>query len=432
MSEKISYHKYLKYKNKYLALRKKLFQKKGGAKNTVPMELFKNIDLENIEYIHISAHGSVGDHIRFEMYNGTEIFTFSEVGKPMLVKSGDLGIKLNKYINDFLENGNTFIEKNTEKTLSEMGKVFFASENISERNIELKILLDKINPSEIKNRFCKPGQPSVVVNNMTFNFDDTDLDMKKLFGIYFIYKNIKGSRKNTIFFDADKVLRNIIYYKLFDESESNKTTLEKLVMFFDKIHKHKYIINSCRSYSNKVIVDEVFYYMNILYNIYPNLKLKAAINVCLKKIGKKISLSEEKYKLIKEFIYKMIESNINPLREKRTTIDPSTLSQEFLNQKTDYDLFMFVSMKNSIGKISGITTLRSMSNMTENPVIFNKSELLGLEQEKLCNYDLCTNFISGKVPPLQTCSRCKLVYYCNIDHQRKDWMTHKLVCVKTT
>ncbi|KNZ73165.1 hypothetical protein J132_01000 [Termitomyces sp. J132] len=30
----------------------------------------------------------------------------------------------------------------------------------------------------------------------------------------------------------------------------------------------------------------------------------------------------------------------------------------------------------------------------------------------------------------QTCSKCKLVKYCSVDHQRKDWEEHRRVCVK--
>jgi hypothetical protein len=30
----------------------------------------------------------------------------------------------------------------------------------------------------------------------------------------------------------------------------------------------------------------------------------------------------------------------------------------------------------------------------------------------------------------QTCSKCKLVKYCSLEHQKKDWEEHRRVCAK--
>jgi hypothetical protein len=32
--------------------------------------------------------------------------------------------------------------------------------------------------------------------------------------------------------------------------------------------------------------------------------------------------------------------------------------------------------------------------------------------------------------PGQTCSKCKLVKYCSLEHQKKDWDEHRRVCAK--
>jgi hypothetical protein len=44
--------------------------------------------------------------------------------------------------------------------------------------------------------------------------------------------------------------------------------------------------------------------------------------------------------------------------------------------------------------------------------------------------DVCA--VCGSVEDLKRCSRCKKVSYCSIDHQKKDWTTHKKTCGKTT
>lgn len=36
-----------------------------------------------------------------------------------------------------------------------------------------------------------------------------------------------------------------------------------------------------------------------------------------------------------------------------------------------------------------------------------------------------------KNPESKKCSACKLVFYCGIDHQKKDWPLHKLECGKS-
>ena len=40
----------------------------------------------------------------------------------------------------------------------------------------------------------------------------------------------------------------------------------------------------------------------------------------------------------------------------------------------------------------------------------------------ICNYGYC-NYRDTKY-----CSRCKTVSYCSKDHQKKDWIIHKLIC----
>ena len=44
--------------------------------------------------------------------------------------------------------------------------------------------------------------------------------------------------------------------------------------------------------------------------------------------------------------------------------------------------------------------------------------------------DVCS--VCGSTSDLKRCSRCKKVSYCCIEHQKKDWTTHKKLCGKTS
>ena len=41
---------------------------------------------------------------------------------------------------------------------------------------------------------------------------------------------------------------------------------------------------------------------------------------------------------------------------------------------------------------------------------------------------VCDNKDCDNKGPTKNCSRCKLVYYCSRDCQKKDWKTHKTDC----
>lgn len=47
-----------------------------------------------------------------------------------------------------------------------------------------------------------------------------------------------------------------------------------------------------------------------------------------------------------------------------------------------------------------------------------------LETSKCCNYPGC------KSVSKQRCSRCKIVYYCSVEHQKQNWSLHKVSCNK--
>ena len=42
----------------------------------------------------------------------------------------------------------------------------------------------------------------------------------------------------------------------------------------------------------------------------------------------------------------------------------------------------------------------------------------------------CCNFPGCEALSNQRCSRCKLVYYCSIEHQKQNWSIHKVSCNK--
>ncbi|KIK69783.1 hypothetical protein GYMLUDRAFT_34180 [Collybiopsis luxurians FD-317 M1] len=68
-----------------------------------------------------------------------------------------------------------------------------------------------------------------------------------------------------------------------------------------------------------------------------------------------------------------------------------------------------------------------------------------VKQRMMCNWIDCDVCFSEEPPPKksasgssegtevnpgQLCSKCRLVKYCSLDHQRKDWAEHKKVCAK--
>lgn len=62
------------------------------------------------------------------------------------------------------------------------------------------------------------------------------------------------------------------------------------------------------------------------------------------------------------------------------------------------------------------------------------SEVLGIAQRyKKKSYYICEGALQGwggcvKETGLLTCARCRCVRYCSVEHQRKDWKTHKMFC----
>jgi hypothetical protein len=44
------------------------------------------------------------------------------------------------------------------------------------------------------------------------------------------------------------------------------------------------------------------------------------------------------------------------------------------------------------------------------------------QQQHVCNFSECGQSANMK------CGRCKSAFYCGVDHQKKDWRQHKLVC----
>jgi MYND finger len=46
------------------------------------------------------------------------------------------------------------------------------------------------------------------------------------------------------------------------------------------------------------------------------------------------------------------------------------------------------------------------------------------EKGKCCNYPGCESISN------QRCSRCKMVYYCSVEHQKQNWSIHKVSCNK--
>lgn len=46
------------------------------------------------------------------------------------------------------------------------------------------------------------------------------------------------------------------------------------------------------------------------------------------------------------------------------------------------------------------------------------------ETKKCCNYPGCKSVSN------QRCSRCKMVYYCSVEHQKQNWSIHRVSCNK--
>ena len=50
---------------------------------------------------------------------------------------------------------------------------------------------------------------------------------------------------------------------------------------------------------------------------------------------------------------------------------------------------------------------------------------------RYCEYPECDNHkVESINKSLKTCSRCNLVHYCYVGHQRLHWSVHKMICQK--
>jgi hypothetical protein len=73
---------------------------------------------------------------------------------------------------------------------------------------------------------------------------------------------------------------------------------------------------------------------------------------------------------------------------------------------------------------------KEMCNWIDCDVCFNETTVLTNESSEGSQ----SSMDSGKAAPVGvrglTCSKCKLVKYCSVDHQRKDYGEHKRMCQK--
>jgi hypothetical protein len=241
--------KYLKYKKKYLLLEKQiggelkdlLMQiRKTGINSLSPIQLQEF--LSHVKYIHIAAHGSIGSHLPFLITPGTEILTLTNIGSGMSATTGEIGQEFNKYLNSFLQNDNTFIKPNTQTSLTDAAKHFFADRRF------ISVKSPNFTSEQIKNHYCEKGKDNCLINNIEFNFTDKNKDIETTFGIYFI---LKDSNRTSIEINATDS-NNL--FKI-EKGKDTYITLEKIVKKLDSEHKHSYIIASCRTYSLNSILD---------------------------------------------------------------------------------------------------------------------------------------------------------------------------------
>jgi hypothetical protein len=256
LSEDYYKNKYLKYKKKYFLLEKQI----GGDLKTLLAKIKKNSILSltpdefqeflsNVEYIHISAHGLIGQQMPFLITPGTEIVTFSNIGSTMSTTTGVIGKEFNNYINSFLQSNNTFMKKNSQTELTDSAQHFFADPRF------IRVKSQYFSSDQIKNHFCKDERTNCLVNNVEFTFTDTNKDLKDTFGIYFI---LKKQERTVIEINADDSIKLLKMYI----KDTSFISLEQIVKIFDLNYKHSYIIASCRAYSMNTILNSFLVELN--------------------------------------------------------------------------------------------------------------------------------------------------------------------------
>lgn len=86
------------------------------------------------------------------------------------------------------------------------------------------------------------------------------------------------------------------------------------------------------------------------------------------------------------------------------------------------------------GKFGKRVKARQMCNWIECDVCFSEDPVpagSGSEKGSSEGSDISMDSTKAEGRVMgQTCSKCRLVKYCSLEHQKKDWEEHRRVCVK--
>jgi len=120
-------------------------------------------------------------------------------------------------------------------------------------------------------------------------------------------------------------------------------------------------------------------------------------------------------------------------RRCKEAIEEFSRAANYRNSRTPFDPKAFDFKKTKVIFNEVLKTPPSnndLSNMTCTNFLTGKKtggENLGKEKT-LTPKEECV--VCGKTGDLKKCSRCRIMYYCNKEHQNQDWKRHKLECQK--
>jgi hypothetical protein len=238
----------------------------GPEKSFESILLEKKINLEEVNYVIIFAHGEISNSA-FSINNGTEIISFIEKGDGFLNSGSDISLdhskntKLNKLLTELIENNyikEADIDEITQKKCYSTVDIFksmiirFLLENKKLINIDnenksvlTQIGLDKLIEYSYNNLFNKKNDiiletygESCFVNNMDLTFNDNRPCINDRLSITFISNNnfVKINNK-----EINEVL------------DSYEIKLDKLIKL---LGNKKYILLTCKSYSLDFIYND--------------------------------------------------------------------------------------------------------------------------------------------------------------------------------